>query len=532
MQFNRNNTNMNNLLNGENDTNSISAAQISHGKKIVKKATAAMMASLLAAWITTPALALEDAADSTSFDTALSDLGNCALQSDATTSTQNAAQDQSLLQQPSAQDMLVQTVPLSPKGQEVSEESIAHAATSEQSEEDAKDAVEDIETCKWSFDGQSWSTMRNGSEMKISNAIAFGVDVSEWQGNIDWASAKADGVQYAILRVAYGSQTSGHEDYYFAKNVAGCLENNIPFGVYLYSNSSTTEDGIKEARFAIEIMQRSGATPENVVFPVYYDLEDDAQKPMSPTARADMAQAFCDTVEQAGYTPGIYASQSWFNNMLTDERFDNWTKWVASYPSVGNIDAKSSYTSTHDMWQCMSRGVIDGIPGRVDIDFDYRFSEAHYKDVYNYEYYLAANPDVAAVFEGDRIGAFNHFMREGAYEGRDSSPTFNLHGYFNANPDLRREFGLNLKSYYTHYEECGQFEGRSMEDGIVPKGLVRGIHVMDLSAIYDPYVYLASNADLVSTYTLTSHDGKEYIDDSGLFKHFLNYGIHEGRVAK
>lgn len=438
---------------------------------------------------------------------------------------------------PSADVMVNQTVPLTPKGEQVTESSTvpqggsADSAAPSANESEAKDTPEDNETCLWTRDGNVWSTTRGGSPMTVTNAFAFGIDVSEWQGDIDWTRVKASGVQYAILRCAYGSAASGHEDRWFAENVQGCKDNGIPFGVYLYSNSTTAEGGLAEAQHALDIMERAGATPQDLMFPVYYDIEDKVHRELSAEARGDLAEAFCNAIEGAGYVPGIYASQSWLDNLLTDARFDNWTKWAASYPAVGAENATSSYTSAHDMWQCMSRGEIDGISTRVDINFDYRFSEGYYSAVYDYEYYLKNNPDLYLAFGDDRIALFAHFMKHGMAEGRISSPNFNLHGYFNANADLRRIFGLDLQQYYLHYVEAGQYEGRSMEDSMTPKDMVKGIHVMDLSAIYDPYVYLANYADLRDAFTMTAQ-GYEYIDDAALFRHFINDGINEGRVAK
>lgn len=424
------------------------------------------------------------------------------------------------------------TLPLTPAGQPIAAESMSDSKKKEQEREDsAEEAEEDTETCVWTKDGSTWSTSRGGSLMSVTDALAFGIDISEWQGDIDWAAAKADGVQFAIIRCAYGSAASGHADKWFFENVQGCKDNGIPFGVYLYSIATTPDESALEAQHALDLLNEAAVTPEDLVYPVYLDLEDSIQKDLDATFKGDLAETFCDMISAAGFTPGIYANAYWFNNLLTDERFDNWTKWAASYPSAGKEDASSSYTGSHQMWQCMSRGVIDGISTRVDINFDYNFGEGHYAPVYDFDYYIENNPDIAEYYADDPTGAFNHFVTVGMAEGRPSSPEFNLHGYFNSNADLRHDFGLDLKQYYLHYLNSGMDAGRSMTDWTIPKGIAHSINVIDFSSIYDPFVYLSNNPDLSENF-VREINGQDYLDDFGLFRHFISQGMGEGRIAK
>lgn len=516
-----------------------------NARELPKRAASGAMALILAAGAAMPAFASEDHAeavdsnDSEAMRIADTENSNASPSADSAQGKADASSNsQAVATSPEAEaptaspiETVSQTVPLAPSGESIPETSTVSASSKAPSAEDAQDSQADTEICTWTYEDGVWSTMRGGSKMTVDDAIAFGIDVSEWQGDIDWAQVKSSGVQYAILRCAYGSSESGHEDAQFAANVKGCKENGIPFGVYLYSNNSTVDGAAAEAQHALSAMEKAGIVPNDLILPVYYDIEDKVHKDMTPESRGDLAETFCSAIETAGYTPGIYASQSWFDGLLTDSRFGQWSKWVASYPSTGTEGAISSYAGAHDIWQCMSRGKIDGISTRVDINFDYRFGETHYDAIYDYDFYMESNPDVASAVDGDRTAAFYHFMTSGMAEGRISSPSFNLHGYFNSNVDLRREFGLNLKSYYLHYQETGQAEGRPTEDSMVPINLVRGIHVMDLSSIYDPYIYLANNEDLEEEFTLKAQ-GFEYIDDVGLFRHFINTGINEGRIAK
>lgn len=445
---------------------------------------------------------------------------------DAPASTDAPAADTATAPRPDA--VASGTVALSGAGEAPKPENTVSAPTSENT---AQDEPADTELCTWTTDGRTWSTTRGGKAMTVTNAYAFGIDVSQWQGDIDWARVKAAGVQYAIIRCGYGAENTGEMDYKFLQNVAGCKENGIPFGIYLYAIASDPAGATAEANQVLRLLDLAGVTPSDLSYPVYYDMESENQRATDHAGRGQMAENFCTIIAEAGFTPGIYASHYWFSSLLTDPRFDNYTKWVASYPGEGAVDAHSSYLGAHDMWQCMSRGVVDGINGRVDIDFDYHFVEANYGPIYDYDHYVANNPDVAETYGDDRHATFYHFLDYGMDEGRESSPTFNLHGYFNSNPDLRAAFGLDLKQYYLHYLNSGLAEGRSYQDSRIPIGLVKGFGIRDLSRIYDPYVYLMQYPDLEATYTKTAF-GQKYIDDNGLFRHFLSTGLVEGRFAK
>lgn len=491
--------------------------------------TAYLLAGTLAFGTAVPAFASESDADVISEDVVLSE-GEQTGPAEEPSAPSGSSSDANTSEAPAPSVPVVnETVPLSPKDQPIAEESVADGTADK--EDDTEESEEDTETCVWTKDGSVWSTSRGGSAMTITDAMAFGIDVSEWQADIDWARAKADGVEFAILRCAYGSEATGHADHRIFENIQGCKENNIPFGIYLYSIATTSEESAEEASFALSLLEEAGVSPNDLIYPVYLDMEDDRQKDMDPALKGDIAEVFCTAVQDAGYVPGIYANQYWFNRLLTDSRFDTWTKWTASYPSVGEKDASSSYTGSHQMWQCMSRGVIDGISTRVDINFDYRYGAEHYSSIYDYEYYLTNNPDIAEQFADDPTGAFSHFMTTGMAEGRPSAATFDLHGYFNSNADLRREFGLDLKSYYLHYLNAGEAEGRSMMDWTIPRNIANSVHVIDFSSIYDPFIYLDNNPDLREVY-VREINGQSYLDDAGLFRHFISTGMDEGRIAR
>ena len=193
----------------------------------------------------------------------------------------------------------------------------------------------------------------------IQGAVGYGIDVSEHQGVIDWAKAKAAGVDYAIIRCGYGQNQTDQDDKYWYINADACEKNGIPFGTYLYSYANTVAKAKSEAQHVLRLVKGY-----NLSYPIYYDLEDTIQSNLTKTQIADIAEAFCDTIEDAGYEVAIYSSLDWFNNYLTDSRFNQWDKWVAQWNTT------CSYTGNYSMWQCSSQGRVNGINGYVDLNID------------------------------------------------------------------------------------------------------------------------------------------------------------------
>lgn len=191
----------------------------------------------------------------------------------------------------------------------------------------------------------------------IPGAQLKGVDVSFWQGKIDWAKAKADGVEFAIIQLGWHANNSSHVDDWFEYNVSECERLGIPYGVYLYSYITTTAGATNAANFVLN--QLKGHT---LSYPVYLDLEDNST---INTNHGAIAQTFLNKITAAGYRGGVYANLNWWNNYLTSSVFDNaaWSKWVAQY------NYECNYTGTYDMWQCTSSGKVDGISGNADLNF-------------------------------------------------------------------------------------------------------------------------------------------------------------------
>lgn len=192
----------------------------------------------------------------------------------------------------------------------------------------------------------------------IPNAVARGVDVSHYQGKIDWENVKQSDVDFAIIHCGYGQDFTKQDDPYWFANADACTENNIPFGTYLYSYATTTEKAVGEANHVLRLIKGY-----NLSYPIYYDLENNSLGKLSEKQLAAIAKAFCDTIEEAGYKAAIYASKDWFTNKLTNSAFDNWDRWVAQYNST------CTYTKPYSMWQCTNVANISGIETSADLNF-------------------------------------------------------------------------------------------------------------------------------------------------------------------
>ena len=193
----------------------------------------------------------------------------------------------------------------------------------------------------------------------IEGAVSKGIDVSKHQGKIDWAKVKQTDINFAIIRCGYGDDYSYQDDEYFGVNVKGCEANHIPYGIYIYSYATNTKMATSEANHVLRMINQYGAHP---TMPIYYDLEDSTQQNLSSKAFGDIAETFCKAIMAKGYTVGVYASLYWWNNKLTDSRFNKWSKWVAQYNS------ECAYEGAYDMWQYSSAGKVAGVTGNSDMN--------------------------------------------------------------------------------------------------------------------------------------------------------------------
>ena len=197
-----------------------------------------------------------------------------------------------------------------------------------------------------------------------------GIDVSYHNGSIDWAKVKASGVDYAIIRCGFGMDQSDQDDTQWFNNVEGCLNYDIPFGVYIYSYATNTSRATSEADHVLRLLDEAGLDPSDLGYPIYFDMEDVTTL---NSDHAAIATAFCNKVEAAGYVAGIYSSASWFNDRLTDSCFSNWTKWVAQWNASSGLTYKglADFSSGNGMWQFSDYGSVPGISSACDLNYTF-----------------------------------------------------------------------------------------------------------------------------------------------------------------
>lgn len=235
--------------------------------------------------------------------------------------------------------------------------------------------------------------------------LTMGIDVSKYQGTIDWAKVKASGVEFAMIRVGYRAKSTGEifEDPTARYNMQEAQAAGIKVGAYFFSSAVTQDEARAEAAFTKEIIAKY-----RITYPVAYNCEDfqsadSRQYGLSIEDRTNLACAFLDEISAGGYTPMFYASRSELEGSAqwdTQTLSSKYKIWVAQYPDQPYPQtAASSYLGTHDMWQYTSQGKVDGISGRADVNLAYfgYTKEAEAKDETPAEV-VEANPEVGIIF--------------------------------------------------------------------------------------------------------------------------------------
>lgn len=195
-----------------------------------------------------------------------------------------------------------------------------------------------------------------------------GIDVSKYQGDIDWAAVKADGVEYAFIRLGLRGYESGKLvlDEFFDQNMHGANEAGVKAGVYFFSQAVTVEEAREEADFVLE-----NIAEYEVPYPIVLDIEmitnaDGRANALTMEARTDIAIAFCEAIRQAGYTPMIYGNVKCFTKMLNLARLEGYEKWYAFYDNYMYMPYEVS------CWQYTEKGKVNGIKKDVDLNISYK----------------------------------------------------------------------------------------------------------------------------------------------------------------
>ena len=195
------------------------------------------------------------------------------------------------------------------------------------------------------------------SDNKYTSA---GIDVSSWQGDIDWKKVKEAGCDFAFIRVGYQNGRNGEisEDKYFKANIENAISNNIKVGIYFYSCAQTIEETQEQAKWTIEKIK-----PYNISLPVAFDWEEwnsFADYKLSFYGISKLADAFINVCKDNGYDGILYSSKNYLETIWHQELFPN--IWLAQYANT------ATYNKSYNYWQMCNTGRIDGIKGDVDID--------------------------------------------------------------------------------------------------------------------------------------------------------------------
>lgn len=191
-----------------------------------------------------------------------------------------------------------------------------------------------------------------------------GIDVSQYQGKIDWEQVKKDGVEFAIIRLGYGMNLEKQDDAYAIYNMTECERLNIPYGVYMFSYATEvggTKGVVSEIAHTLRLLQ--GRNPS---VGVYIDVEQDSYKNANPVPSGATVSSIClkfnKQLTAAGYKTGTYTNTYFYDKMVTNDELDNYIKWVAEYSD------SCTYRKPYLMWQYSSKGSVAGIGGNVDMN--------------------------------------------------------------------------------------------------------------------------------------------------------------------
>ncbi len=203
-------------------------------------------------------------------------------------------------------------------------------------------------------------------------AGVLGIDVSRYQGNINWVEVKKSGVQFAILKIGvrgyqYGTIAS---DRNFEANIRGAQAAGVDVGIYFYSQAINAREAVEEASHCIDALQG-----RRIKYPIFIDTEKSDAKPdntgradnLTVAQRTEVCVAFCETIKSGGYKAGVYTNKHWFDTKLNTAQLNQYIIWLAQY------NDKVTYKGKYDIWQYTSSGSVAGINGRVDMNLSYMY---------------------------------------------------------------------------------------------------------------------------------------------------------------
>lgn len=206
---------------------------------------------------------------------------------------------------------------------------------------------------------QNHSVQQGQTEIPI-HIKTRGIDVSQWQGVIDWQSVKKNGVDFAIIRAGYGKEYD-QVDLKFHENMKNAQAAGMDCGAYWYSYATTVEAAYREAEVCYNTIKDYDFT-----YPIYFDIEEASQEALSTAQVSAIIEAFCTTLQEKGYYVGLYSNANFLSSKVYSNVLSKYDIWVAHY----GVDAPR-YSGDYGIWQYASNGSVSGINGNVDINYGY-----------------------------------------------------------------------------------------------------------------------------------------------------------------
>ena len=243
--------------------------------------------------------------------------------------------------------------------------------------------IQDIGWTDWYRDGETAGTVGKSKRVEAIRIRIVpnkgkrsyqGIDVSKYNGSVNWGNVKRSGIDFAYIRVGfrgYGAKGTLNEDAYYKLNMQGAKQAGIPVGVYFVTQAITASEAIEEANWVIEKVKGY-----NLQYPIAIDIEEAGlENPndvprtqnLDKNTRTYLAKLFCQTIQNAGYTPIVYCNINWAYNYLNMSELSAYDTWIASYR-----DNNPGYTGKYTIWQYTSTGQVNGVLGNVDRNICYK----------------------------------------------------------------------------------------------------------------------------------------------------------------
>jgi len=198
----------------------------------------------------------------------------------------------------------------------------------------------------------------------VTGSGTMGIDVSKWNGKVDWEAVKNSGVSYVIIRCGYRGSSNGelYEDRMFEENIKGATKAGLKVGVYFFTQATDEVEAVYEASFVLDRIKNY-----KISYPVFLDVEASGGRgdKIDKETRTAVCKAFCQTIQNAGYTAGIYANKTWLESKIDVEKLGAYKIWLAQYVK------EPTYAGRIDLWQYTCKGKVGGISGDVDLNLSY-----------------------------------------------------------------------------------------------------------------------------------------------------------------